>query len=98
MKVLVTGASGFIGRALCKHLLQQGWSVRAATRSSSAVTTFPPGAEVVRIAAVGGTTDWSEALVGVEAVVHLAARVHVRPGADRRPDNPRFPKHPVNRT
>jgi nucleoside-diphosphate-sugar epimerase len=77
MKVLVTGASGFIGHTLCKHLLQSGWSVRAATRSASSVTAIPPGAEVARITSVDGATDWVEALGGVEAVVHLAARVHV---------------------
>jgi len=77
MKILVTGASGFIGRALCKHLLQYGFSVRAATRSSSSATTIPPAAETVRITSVNGGTDWTEALGGVDAVVHLAARVHV---------------------
>jgi len=77
MKVLVTGASGFIGRALCEHLLQQGWSVRAATRLVPPATAMLPGTEMVRIAVVDGGTDWSDALNGVDAVVHLAARVHV---------------------
>lgn len=77
MKVLVTGATGFIGRALCKHLLQHGWSVRAASRSDHSATAIPPGTETVRIGAVDAETDWVEALSGVDAVVHLAARVHV---------------------
>ncbi|MDP9268937.1 MAG: NAD-dependent epimerase/dehydratase family protein [Acidobacteriota bacterium] len=73
MKVLVTGANGFIGRALCEHLLQSGCSVRAAIRSGSAF----PGTETVPIPSVDGATDWKEALRDVDAVVHLAARVHV---------------------
>jgi nucleoside-diphosphate-sugar epimerase len=76
MKVLVTGASGFIGSALCKHLLQYGLSVRATSRSSSFIT-IPSEAETLRITSVEGGTDWSQALGGVDAVVHLAARVHV---------------------
>ena len=77
MKVLVTGATGFIGRVLCRHLLQHGWVVRAASRSGPSAETTPPGTETVRIAAVDAETDWGEALSGVDAVVHLAARVHV---------------------
>ena len=77
MKVLVTGATGFIGRALCRHLLQHGVSVRATTRFASTATAIPSGAEIVQITSVNGGTDWSEALAGVDAAVHLAARVHV---------------------
>ena len=77
MKVLVTGATGFIGRALCAHLLQHGCSVRAASRFGPSAGTIPPGTETARIAAVDAETDWGEALSGVDAVVHLAARVHV---------------------
>ena len=85
MKVLVTGASGFIGLVLCQHLLRHGWSVRAATRFVSTAIAIPPGAEVVRIVGVDESTDWSEALLGVEAVVHLAARVHVMHESTRDP-------------
>ena len=83
MKVLVTGATGFIGRALCRHLLLHGWSVRAASRSGST----PPGTESVRIDAVDERTDWTEALGGVDVVVHLAARVHVMHEANPDPLN-----------
>lgn len=77
MKILVTGATGFIGRTLCALLLRHGHTVRAASRFVSSATAIPQGAEVVCIASVDGSTDWSGALFGIEAVVHLAARVHV---------------------
>jgi UDP-glucose 4-epimerase len=74
MKVLVTGATGFVGRALCEHLVQHGFEVRAAVRSASAVL---PGCDMVVVSEIGADTDWRHALEGVDAVAHLAARVHV---------------------
>lgn len=74
MKVLVTGASGFVGRALCAELSRQGFSVRAAIRSANARINL---AEPALVGSIDGSTDWSAALRGVDAVIHLAARVHV---------------------
>ncbi|MCW9036155.1 MAG: SDR family oxidoreductase [Rhodospirillales bacterium] len=68
-RVLVTGANGFVGRALCPHLEKQGWEVVKATRQSM------EGA--VAVGEIGPETDWGQALENVDAVVHLAARVHV---------------------
>jgi UDP-glucose 4-epimerase len=68
--VLVTGASGFVGRHLSPVLAQDGWLVRRAVRR------LPSGPDDVVIESIGSDTDWSTALEGVEAVVHLAARVH----------------------
>lgn len=73
-RVLVTGASGFVGRALVAEAAARGWRVRAASRSG----TVHEGAwEPVRISGLGPGTDWHLALAGCDAVVHLAARVHV---------------------
>ncbi|WP_043160843.1 NAD-dependent epimerase/dehydratase family protein [Bradyrhizobium sp. Ai1a-2] len=69
--VLVTGANGFVGRHLTPVLLQAGWRVRRAVRSSR----LSNNDEVV-VGSIGPSTDWSEALTGAQAVVHLAARVH----------------------
>jgi uncharacterized protein YbjT (DUF2867 family) len=45
MKVLVTGANGFIGRALCERLLAEGWQVRGAVRSKVSGVVLPAGIE-----------------------------------------------------
>lgn len=74
MTVLVTGANGFVGSALCKRLLRDGISVRASVRSAKLK---PEATEAVEIATLSSDTDWAEALRNVEQVVHLAARVHV---------------------
>jgi nucleoside-diphosphate-sugar epimerase len=73
MRVLVTGASGFVGRALCEHLEQHGFAVRRALRR-------PPAGNVgeyVVVGDIGAKTDWAPALDGIDLVAHLAARVHV---------------------
>jgi UDP-glucose 4-epimerase len=68
--VLVTGANGFVGQHLTPMLASNGWTVRRASR-------MPTGEQnEVLIESIGSTTDWQDALVDVDAVVHLAARVH----------------------
>ncbi|WP_309680826.1 SDR family oxidoreductase [Polaromonas sp.] len=73
--ILVTGATGFVGRALIDLLVKRGRSVRAAMRRAGAFTAA--GASVVTVGDLSAQTDWSAALAGVDAVVHAAARVHV---------------------
>lgn len=72
--VLITGASGFVGKPLCLQMLRQGYSVRAAIRS----TTLPiESVEVVLVESIDATADWSNALSATDIVIHLAARVHI---------------------
>lgn len=75
MRVLVTGATGFVGALLCEDLAAAGYRVRAALRSRRAVPESI--AESVVVGDIGPKTDWTAALQGVDSVVHLAARVHV---------------------
>jgi len=78
--VLVTGANGFVGTAVCRALLEKGWSVRAAVRGAEArdaLRSTLPNVSCVTIGDISPETDWTEALSGCEAVIHLAARVHV---------------------
>jgi len=74
MRVLVTGATGFVGWPLCQDLARRGWQVRAAVRNQARL---PEGCEHCIVGDIGPATDWTEALEGVDAVAHLAARVHV---------------------
>jgi nucleoside-diphosphate-sugar epimerase len=75
--VLVTGANGFIGRALCAKMVAEGWQVRGAVRSMARIADLPTGVEIVQIGSIGPEIDWSQALSGVDTVVHLAGRTHV---------------------
>jgi nucleoside-diphosphate-sugar epimerase len=76
MKVLVTGAGGFVGRPLLLQL--------TSTRNVTAVGCLRRAAKFAEVTAplmvVGDMTvqtDWSDVLTGVQVVVHTAARVHV---------------------
>jgi nucleoside-diphosphate-sugar epimerase len=70
-RVLVTGANGFVGRAVCSQLMAAGHAVTPAVRRGSGLP------NEVGVGDVGPSTDWRIALAGCDVVVHLAARVHV---------------------
>ena len=70
--ILVTGATGFVGRRVVALLAAAGKRVRALTRSESVASALPEGVE----GAVGDVLDGDSlrrAMDGVDAVVHLVA-------------------------
>jgi UDP-glucose 4-epimerase len=71
-RILVTGASGFIGRRLCSALLCRGAVVKGTARRLAAL---PEGVTPCPVGEIGGATDWREALQGLDAVIHLAAQL-----------------------
>jgi nucleoside-diphosphate-sugar epimerase len=73
--MLVTGASGFVGRMLCAELLRHGHAVHAALRDPANFSLA--ACDTVKISGIDTDTDWTDALHGVDVVIHLAARVHV---------------------
>jgi UDP-glucose 4-epimerase len=76
MKFLVTGANGFVGSALVKRLVSEGYEVVAAVRKDGGFE-FPASVTVISVGDINLKTDWMTALAGVDVVVHCAARVHV---------------------
>jgi nucleoside-diphosphate-sugar epimerase len=75
VKILVTGASGFVGRRVCTDAVQRGLEVRGAVRHEKAM--LPAGVEQVVVGEMADPAGWGEAVAEVEGVIHLAARVHV---------------------
>ena len=74
--VVVTGGTGFIGRALCPALRSAGHRVVVTTRDAGR----PPldaGIVVRASPELGPESDWRAAMADADAVVHLAARAHV---------------------
>ncbi len=72
MRLLVTGANGFVGTAVCAAAEAAGCDVVRAVR-----TVTDGGAGAIGVGNINAGTDWGRALVGVHRIIHLAARVHV---------------------
>ncbi len=68
--ILVTGANGFVGRALMAETRARRIDARGAVREGAI-------GDEVEIGNVGPETDWTASLRGVACVIHTAARVHV---------------------
>lgn len=75
MKVLVTGASGFVGTRICEQLVTAGHEAVGLSRSSTAQ--MPRGVTSVQGDVVSGT-GLAEAFAGVDAVIHLVGIIRER--------------------
>jgi len=78
-KILITGAAGFVGVALCRYLLSKGLPLRVVVRRGG--TPLPPDLvdcldDIVEVDNLVEGQIWDSLLEGVESVVHLAARTH----------------------
>jgi UDP-glucose 4-epimerase len=69
-KLLVTGANGYVGSALCRALCDHQISFVGSVREKTAQSQ-------IKIGNLTGATKWSDALSGCDVIIHLAARVHV---------------------
>lgn len=77
-RILVTGASGFIGRALVTELANAGHSVRAAMRQPADI--FRRSVEVIAVSDLTRSVEWRPLLNNIETVVHLAGIARAEPG------------------
>src|SRR5687767_15740838 len=77
-RVLVTGASGFIGRALVADIAAAGRPVRAAMRQPADI--IARQVEVVAVSDLTRPVEWRALLKGIDTVVHLAGIAHAGPG------------------
>lgn len=73
--ILLTGATGFVGSAFLQDCLANNIACIAAVRNYSAK--LPAQAQQAVVGDLSATQDWSQALQGVDVVVHCAARAHV---------------------
>jgi nucleoside-diphosphate-sugar epimerase len=72
-RILITGASGFLGRPLVDQLLNAGYLVRATTRGTPS---FPSSVDAVIIPDFTNVIAWKPILEGIDIVIHLAGLAH----------------------
>lgn len=77
MKILITGANGFVGLPLSEYLTAVGHQVIGAVRFQDSVGIVNPHIQLKPIGDIDDVTDWQYCLGGVESVIHLANRAHV---------------------
>jgi UDP-glucose 4-epimerase len=74
-KILITGATGFVGRALFENLkLKKKYLIHLSTRTNQ--EKLFEGKKTFNVGEIDSNTNWNDALDGVDCIVHCAARAH----------------------
>lgn len=74
MKILITGSSGFVGSSLLYSLRNSHHQLCVVSRK---LTLSDHATTLINVENIDANTDWQNALIDVDTVIHLAARVHV---------------------
>jgi len=77
MKILITGANGFVGLPLSEYLTAAGHQIVGAVRSHDSLSLVNSHIQLKAIGDIDEITDWQDCLGSVECVIHLANRAHV---------------------
>jgi nucleoside-diphosphate-sugar epimerase len=74
--ILVTGANGFVGSALCSEFLSRKLIFKGAVRQKNLPLVSKVSTNTFSVGDINGSTDWSSRLVGVDCIVHTASLAH----------------------
>jgi uncharacterized protein YbjT (DUF2867 family) len=82
MRILLLGATGFLGRHICAHLLEQKYEVVAGVRDVQSARRRFPGLETIQLDLnhMLSAADWLPHLRGLDAVVNCAGILQSSPG------------------
>ena len=72
MKVLVTGATGFVGQVVSQHLLNSGFFVQKVLRKKN----IEAQEDSHIVGEINASTDWSQALIGIDSIVHFNVMIY----------------------